>query len=802
MITVKKFYPYIIMLCCIANSFAQTGSIEGTITDPYGTPLEYVNVILSNTQKGTTTDANGNYSFAAVEDGEYTLTASYMSYMTSKKNVMITSGGNIKVDFVLEEINSQLDEVIVSSVGRTPEKLSEIPASITVVSSEQIKTLSTNTTHINDVLEFAVPGLAPSSGTYSNWGQTLRGRQLLVLVDGIPQSTPLRNSLVDLKSVQPYDIDRIEVIKGSAAIYGNGGDGGIVNYITKKTNKDALITGTSNAWTTSNLSKTDDAFGWGLQQSLTGNLDKFSYYVSGSFEKTGNKYDANRDPLSPTYGLDNSKIFSVLGKIGYQINDKQTINAMINHYNSRQDSPFVPTRGELEVFNASGDRRITPVIGVLPTDENPKLGDDTGVTTTNAQIKYTLNEIFNGTTKLDADLYYQKGKNIFFYSEYFENGGQTVVNTDKFGFRPILHTDLHLDIPVKMSFTYGLDLLKDKTNQGLLDGRIWTPDLDLLSIAPFVQAKFKYKEDWVLKTGIRHDDMRIVIDDFSTLPYSPRRDGNFRESADVSGGDLSFRNTSINAGIRYIKNNEFIPYFSFSQGFSLPDIGRVIRGATANSVDDINPSPIITNNYEFGFLSKFKHVRFEAVGYYSTSNLGLGLVFNDDSNRFEQSENPQNIYGAEVSADFTFLHDNLQFGASYSYVEGLKHSPDDSTNLTYIGGDVISPPKITAYINVRPFSKLSTSIRVLHVGSRKRFNPTETDGTFSFRYREVPVHDYALVNFSSTYEATEKISISLGINNLFNKDFLPARSQWASPLRGQIPAGEGINGRLAISYKF
>lgn len=801
---IKNFYICITMLCITITCLSQTATIKGTVTTPKGSPVEFVNLTLEKTLKGTITNIDGNYVINKIKEGEYTITASYLSYKTQKRSIVVKGTETIIVDFIMEESDFRLDEVVISA-GRTIEKLSEVPASITVVGAKKLQNLSLNTSNISDILEYAVPGLAPSTGTFSSWGQTLRGRRLLVMVDGIPQSTPLRNGQVDIKSVQPGDISRIEVLKGAAAIYGNGGDGGIVNYITKKTDKITSFSGTSRLLGTSNLSKTDDAFGWGIQQSFTGGLDKFSYYISGNFEKTGNKYDGNDDPISPTYGLDNTKILSVLGKMGYKINKNQTIDVMFNHYKSRQKSPFVAKRGKLEVFNASGDHRITPTIGVLPTVDNPlhKEAVESGVTTTNAQLKYALNSIFNSTTKFETDIYYQKGKNIFFYdATYFDGGGQTVVNTNKFGFRPILHTRLNLDSPLTMSFTYGLDVLKDKTNQGLLDGRIWTPNLNLLSIAPFVQAKFKFEEDWVLNAGLRHDDMSISIHDFSTLPVSPKRDGNFPAPIAVTGGKLEFKNTSVNVGIRYIKHDKFIPYASFSQGFSLPDIGRVVRGASSTNVNDINPQAIKTNNYEFGFLSKFKHLRFEAVGYYSTSSLGLGLIRIEDTDQFEQSKNPQAIYGAEVSAGFTFLNDNLQFGTSYSYVEGLKHTPDDKTNLTYIGGDVISPPKTTAYINVRPFSKLSTSLRMVRIGDRKRFNPREKEGVFSYKYRETPVTGYTIINFSTTYEAAERISISLGINNLFNTFFLPARSQWASSLKTYNSAGEGINGRLSISYNF
>ncbi len=42
------------------------------------------------------------------------------------------------------------------------------------------------------------------------------------MVDGIPQSTPLRNGGRDMRTIDPSAIERIEVIKGATAIYGNG----------------------------------------------------------------------------------------------------------------------------------------------------------------------------------------------------------------------------------------------------------------------------------------------------------------------------------------------------------------------------------------------------------------------------------------------------------------------------------------------------------------------------------------------------------------------------------------------------
>lgn len=795
-----KLYKIIFLALFTVFSAYSQNILTGTIKDTHGDGIVGSSIFIKKDNKGTTTDLDGKYELKNLKKDTYLITFQSLGYKTQVKEVNITT--NITtLNIVLEEDKSILDEIVVSA-GRTSEKISEIPASITIVGTRELEKLGTTTTNINDILEFSVPGLASSTGTYSNWGQTLRGRQLLVMVDGIPQSTPLRNAKVGLKSLNPNDISRVEVIKGATAIYGNGGDGGIVNYITKKPNKHKKISGRTNLWQTANLKRVKDALGWGVYQSFSGVVNDFSYYASGSFEQTGNKYDANGEVLLPTYGLDNTKIFSGLLKLGYQLNDNQKLSLMANRYQTRQSSPFVPTLGSISVTNEAGDYEITPGTGVLPTATNPLLGSATGVTTTNAQLKHELSDIFNGTTSLDTDLFYQKSKNIFFYSDKFVGGGQSVVNSEKMGLRPNFHTVLNTNSPVNMSFTYGIDILKDKTNQGLLDGRLWVPNLDLFSYAPYLQAKFKYNEDWVFKAGVRYDAMNLNIENFTTLPYSSKSDNNFTAPVNVIGGGLDFKNTSINLGIRYIKNDEFIPYASYSQGFSLPDLGRTLRTAKADNVNHLDINAIKTNNYEFGFLSKFKHVRFEAVGFYSTSNFGLGLVFNDDINRFEQSKNPQKIYGAEVSTDFTFLDDKLQFGGSYSFVEGLKHTPGNPNDLSYIGGDVVSPPKTTAYINIQPIKNLTSSLRLIYTGNRNRFNPKEKAGVYSYSYREVPVKGYTMLNFSSTYAVKPNVKLSVAVNNLLNEFFLPARAQWAAPLRSQTTAGEGINAKLGVVYEF
>ena len=793
-----KIMTWVVALLLSIYAFPQS-SIKGKITDEANQPLIGATVYISELNKGNMTDLNGDYIIGDIEEGSWTVIVRMLGYQTQSKKITIAPNSTWNYDLVLQEDLNDLDEVVVSA-SRHSEYLSEIPASVTVVGLAKLEEFAQSTSNISEILEFTVPGLAASTGTFSNWGQTLRGRSLLVMVDGIPQSTPLRNGQLGIKSVNPNDISRVEVIKGATSIFGNGGNGGFINYITKNPASNKKIEGTTNIWGSANLAKTNDALGWGIHQSLKGNLNRFSYYISGSLEQTGNKYDADGVPILPTYGFDNTDIYSTFGKLEYLLTEQQKLTLSGNIYHSAQDSPFIPVAAEVEVFNENGDYTLVPGYGVKGTivGEEP-----TGTTLVNGQLKYSLNNIFQGTTNFETDLYYQNTENVFFYSDKFENGGQSVINAKKYGIRPNFNTSFGSYGPTNITLTYGVDLLKDKTNQGLLDGRLWVPNIDLMSWAPYAQSTIKLKNQWVLKAGLRYDDMNMDIVDYNTLPYSAKSDGNFSPSVAVEGGKLKFNNLAFNIGARYIEHQEFTPYISYSQGFSIADLGSILRSAVANNINDIQLEPAVTNNYEFGFISKFNNFQLEAVGYYSTSNLGTGVVFVDEINSFVPSKQPQRIYGGEVSIDYFSWDKKWQIGTSYSYVEGLTHSVGDENNLTYLGGDVIAAPKWTTYINWQPTEKLNTSLRMTNLGDRNRFDPfIDGNDTWAYRHTQFPVSGYTLLNLSMAYQLKSNLSLSLGVNNILNEYYLPARSQWAAPLKTFTGVGEGANAKLGLRYNF
>ena len=121
-----------------------------------------------------------------------------------------------------------LDSLVVSATRiRTP--ASELTQSVTVVAGEEIAQQKRIDRNVGEILSKSVPGFSQSTEGLTDFGQTLRGRTFLTLIDGVPMSTPLRDGRRSLNTIDADAIERIEVVRGGTAVYGFGASGGLVN---------------------------------------------------------------------------------------------------------------------------------------------------------------------------------------------------------------------------------------------------------------------------------------------------------------------------------------------------------------------------------------------------------------------------------------------------------------------------------------------------------------------------------------------------------------------------------------------
>lgn len=101
---------FILLLSFISFSiFSWAVKIEGTIYDEKGNTIPYASITVQNTNKGTTSDAEG-YFYLHLDTGNYVLKASYMGYASQTKELLVKSS-NQKIDFQLKPHSIELSGV-------------------------------------------------------------------------------------------------------------------------------------------------------------------------------------------------------------------------------------------------------------------------------------------------------------------------------------------------------------------------------------------------------------------------------------------------------------------------------------------------------------------------------------------------------------------------------------------------------------------------------------------------------------------------------------------------------------------
>ena len=241
--TLKNVFLSILLLVGCALSAQKT--INGIITDESGVPLPGVNVLVVETNDGTTTDFDGNF-LIDVEEGQ-TIIVSYVGYEALTIKVSNDTNFNLSLNKT-----GALDEIVVTALGLSRQKKS-LGYAVTEVGGDDVNTVKDH--NLASSLMGKVPGLnITSSGAIGSASRiTIRGNnsiggntQALIVVDGIPINADGINtgdtvyeSQVDgggITDINPNDVESISVLKGpnAAALYGSRAGNGVILITTKK----------------------------------------------------------------------------------------------------------------------------------------------------------------------------------------------------------------------------------------------------------------------------------------------------------------------------------------------------------------------------------------------------------------------------------------------------------------------------------------------------------------------------------------------------------------------------------------
>ncbi len=226
----------IFLLLLSSAVFAQSGAISGTVKSEVNDELiPGASVEIVQLKKSTETDDDGVYRFTGIPNGTYTLITHIEGFADKAQSVTV-SNGPAKLDFRLG-LKSLNVEVTVTATG-DGESVFESFSSVNSVGTTRIAEKAS--TSIGEVLENE-PGVSKRSfGSAGTGRPTIRGFEgdrVLILQDGIRNGSLGAQSGDHGEPVSPFNLERLEVIKGPATLlYGSNAIGGVVNAVTEDEN--------------------------------------------------------------------------------------------------------------------------------------------------------------------------------------------------------------------------------------------------------------------------------------------------------------------------------------------------------------------------------------------------------------------------------------------------------------------------------------------------------------------------------------------------------------------------------------
>jgi outer membrane receptor protein involved in Fe transport len=228
------------MLSALLFSLALAqATVTGTVKDSTGGAVPGASVVIrtsSGTEQQTVTGPDGRFTLRA-PDGQATLVVLAGGF--AEKTQPLSGTGEIEI--VLSPAG--LLETVTVTPSRTEERLGNIPASVSILSAEEIQ--NSPALVADDVLRrlpsFSLFRRASSVSSHpTTQGVSLRGigpsgvSRTLVLVDGVPFNDPF-GGWVYWTRVPMDSVDRIEVVDGSSSsIYGNFAMGGVINIVSSR----------------------------------------------------------------------------------------------------------------------------------------------------------------------------------------------------------------------------------------------------------------------------------------------------------------------------------------------------------------------------------------------------------------------------------------------------------------------------------------------------------------------------------------------------------------------------------------
>ncbi|MGY9519999.1 TonB-dependent siderophore receptor [Citrobacter freundii] len=664
------------------------------------------------------------------------------------------------------------EENLIVSANRSQRTVAEMAQTTWVIEGSEIEQQVQGGKEFKDVLAQLIPGIDVSSQGRTNYGMNMRGRAIVVLIDGVRLNSSRTDSR-QLDSIDPFNIAHIEVISGATSLYGGGSTGGLINIVTKKGQPEReveLELGSKSGFNNSN--DHDER----VAAAVSGGTDRASGRMSVAYQRFGGWYDGNHDALlldNTQTGLQHSDRLDVMGTGTIELDDNRQLQLVTQYYKSQGDDDYGLDLGE-NMSAVTGNGKAYTSSG-LNSDRIP------GTERHLISLQYSDADFFG--QNLVSQIYYRDESLKFYPFPTLSKGKVTSFSasqqdTDQFGAKITLNSQL-MD---NWELTWGIDADHETfdSNQkffdlawslpsGGMDNRTayttWRyPGYSITNFAPFLQNSYDINDIFTLSGGVRYQWTENKVDDFVGYAQQQGIATGLANSADtIPGGKTDYDNFLFNAGILAHLTDRQQTWFNFSQGVELPDPGKYYGNGTYSLVGDhyqlqrsVNVADsrlegIKVNSYELGWRYTGDSLRTQLAAYYSTSD--KSIVINRSDMTINVQPDDRRIYGLEGAVDYFIADTDWSLGGNFNVIKS-----EVKQNGKWQKWDVTlaSPSKATAWVGWAP------EPWTLRVQSQQTFDLTDASGN--------KLDGYNTMDFIGSYQLPLG-KLTFSVENLLNEEY-------------------------------
>lgn len=689
-----------------------------------------------------------------------------------------TSAQNLQDSLKTKDIS----EVIMVS-SRSPKQISDIPGTVWVIGQKELQTQIRGGAGLKEVLGNMIPGFDFGNQGRTNYAQNMRGRNVLVMINGISINSTRATSR-QFDAIDPFNIERIEVLSGASSIYGGDSTGGIINIITKKptSNKLAFETsiGLKSGFHKDDLDKR-------IAQSVEGGTDKVKFRLGAAFTQNEGAFDANGDQIITDVkqaDFQYNRSIDLLGGISAKLAPNQDLHVDLQYYNSKVRNKKWLSFGQNFVGFTTKNPDLINVLDGADSDLVPRTERFM------ANLNYNVRNIWGGQDLILQA--YGRREEVDFGASFAEvpkpPAGVVLPvflssargNTNAYGAKLVLNKKWNA-----FNFTYGVDVdlenftgdqaifnpQKSAQSGGLVNqtdafvGRY--PDTKTSALSGFIQADWNITEKLTFSGGVRQQLINVKLDDFVGFKEQVYMHFGYGNSADaVKGGKNNYDVTLLNANLLYKFNPSWQTWLNFSQGFAVPDAAKSygfgkyqLNNNRWNLLNSMNIaeqplSGIKTDQMELGF----RHNRTSEEGlsaqgsvFYALSNKTLKI----DNAAFTISLLDQKLrnYGFEGALSYRFAQ-GLELGGNVLLMQSETETVDKGWQNQSVY--TTNPSKFMVFTgwNAKSFS--------LRLQMQNSMNYTDL--------ADMKINGYTLFDLVGDVKLNKGI-INFGVQNIFNKQY-------------------------------